>query len=58
MAEGRRPVFRLRMPDHDISWNDLVRGEITFTAGTVPDFVLARGNGTRSTRWSTRSTTR
>ena len=45
-AEGRRPVFRLRMPDHDISFTDLVRGEITFRAGTVPDFVLARGDGT------------
>jgi glutamyl-tRNA synthetase len=45
-AEGRRPVFRLRMPDRDISFTDLVRGEITFRAGSVPDFVLARGDGT------------
>src|SRR6478736_4340584 len=45
-AEGRRPVFRLRMPGHDISFTDLVRGEITFKAGMVPDFVLARGDGT------------
>jgi glutamyl-tRNA synthetase len=45
-AEGRRPVFRLRMPDHDISFTDLVRGEITFKSGVVPDFVLARGDGT------------
>ncbi|HEX5810787.1 MAG TPA: glutamate--tRNA ligase, partial [Pseudonocardia sp.] len=45
-AEGRRPVFRLRMPDHDISFTDLIRGEITFKAGAVPDFVLARGDGT------------
>ncbi len=45
-AEGRRPVFRLRMPEHDISFTDLVRGEITFKAGVVPDFVLARGDGT------------
>ena len=44
-AEGRRPVFRLRMPGHDISFTDLVRGEITFKAGVVPDFVLARGDG-------------
>ena len=33
------------MPDEDIALDDLVRGEITFKAGTVPDFVLARGNG-------------
>jgi len=45
-AEGRAPVHRLRMPDRDISFTDLVRGEVTFRAGTVPDFVLARGDGT------------
>ena len=45
-AEGRAPVYRLRMPDHDITFTDLVRGEITFRAGTVSDFVLGRGDGT------------
>ena len=44
-AEGRRPVLRLRMPDEDISWHDLVRGETTFAAGTVPDFALTRATG-------------
>ncbi len=44
-AEGRQPVLRLRMPAHDLSWTDLVRGETTFRAGTVPDFALTRGNG-------------
>ncbi|OLT46246.1 glutamate--tRNA ligase [Saccharomonospora sp. CUA-673] len=44
-AEGREPVLRLRMPDEDLSWNDLVRGEIEFKAGTVPDPVLVRANG-------------
>ena len=44
-AEGREPVLRLRMPDEDITFNDLVRGEITFKAGTVPDFVVVRANG-------------
>lgn len=50
-AEGRDPVVRLRMPDHDITWNDLVRGETTFAAGVVPDFALTRGNGIRCTPW-------
>ncbi|NLG54820.1 MAG: glutamate--tRNA ligase [Rhodococcus sp.] len=45
LNEGRGPVVRLRMPDHDLTWNDLVRGETTFKAGTVPDFALTRGNG-------------
>ncbi|MEU1544638.1 glutamate--tRNA ligase [Nocardia sp. NPDC005745] len=44
-AEGRPAVIRLRMPDEDLSWNDLVRGETTFKAGSVPDFALTRGNG-------------
>lgn len=44
-AEGRSPVLRLRMPDHDLVWTDLVRGEVRFAAGSVPDFVLVRGNG-------------
>jgi glutamyl-tRNA synthetase len=44
-AEGREPVLRLRMPDADIAWDDLVRGEVRFAAGAVPDFVLVRANG-------------
>ncbi|CCG04671.1 glutamate--tRNA ligase [Blastococcus saxobsidens] len=43
--EGRQPVLRLRMPDEDLVWTDLVRGEVRFAAGSVPDFVLVRGNG-------------
>jgi glutamyl-tRNA synthetase len=44
-AEGRQPVLRLRMPDQDLGWHDLIRGEVRFAAGSVPDFVLVRGNG-------------
>ncbi len=44
-AEGRKPVLRLRMPDEDITWTDLVRGETTFAAGVVPDFAITRANG-------------
>ena len=44
-AEGRKPVWRLRMPDEDITFNDLVRGEITFKAGSVPDYVVVRSSG-------------
>ena len=44
-AEGREPVLRLRMPDEDLTWTDLVRGEIRFAAGSVPDFVIVRANG-------------
>ncbi|TNC23414.1 glutamate--tRNA ligase [Amycolatopsis alkalitolerans] len=43
--EGRAPVLRLRMPDKDLGWHDLVRGPISFPAGSVPDPVLVRANG-------------
>jgi glutamyl-tRNA synthetase len=45
VAAGRSPVLRLRMPDEVISWNDVVRGEVSFQPGTVPDFVVVRANG-------------
>jgi glutamyl-tRNA synthetase len=44
-AGGREPVLRLRMPDADLAWTDLVRGEVRFAAGSVPDFVVVRANG-------------
>jgi glutamyl-tRNA synthetase len=45
VAAGRQPVLRLRMPDTDSTWDDLVRGPITFAADQVPDYVLVRANG-------------
>src|ERR1700722_8562803 len=45
LADGRAPVLRLRMPDEEIAWHDLVRGELRFAPGSVPDFVVVRGNG-------------
>ncbi|MFM6980448.1 MAG: glutamate--tRNA ligase, partial [Micrococcales bacterium] len=44
-AEGRSPALRLRVPDVDITFTDLVRGEVTFPAGSFPDFVVVRPNG-------------
>ncbi len=44
-AEGRSPALRLRVPDVDIKFTDLVRGEITFPAGSFSDFVVVRPNG-------------
>lgn len=45
VAEGRSPALRLRVPDTDLSFDDLVRGEITFPAGSFVDFVVVRPNG-------------
>ncbi|KQO60182.1 glutamate--tRNA ligase [Curtobacterium sp. Leaf261] len=44
-AEGRQPALRLRVPDRDLSFDDLVRGPITFPAGSFSDFVVVRPNG-------------
>ncbi|PJM73256.1 glutamate--tRNA ligase [Bifidobacterium primatium] len=44
-AEGRKPALRLRMPDEDIAFDDLIRGRIEFKAGSVPDYVIVRPNG-------------
>ncbi len=44
-AQGREPALRLRVPDVDITFQDLVRGEITFPAGSFPDFVVVRPGG-------------
>ena len=44
-AEGREAAVRFRMPGRDFMWKDLVRGELTFQAEHVPDYVLVRANG-------------
>jgi len=44
-AEGRQPALRLRVPDTELSFDDLVRGEITFPVGSFSDFVVVRPNG-------------
>jgi glutamyl-tRNA synthetase len=44
-ADGRQPVVRFRMPDGEISFDDLVRGTVTFHSDHVPDYALARANG-------------
>ena len=44
-AEGRTPVVRFRMPDEPVVFEDMVRGEVRFEPGNVPDYVLARADG-------------
>ncbi|MDO5720374.1 MAG: glutamate--tRNA ligase [Actinomycetaceae bacterium] len=44
-AQGREPVLRMRMPDEPITFTDMVRGEITFQPGSIPDYVIVRANG-------------
>jgi glutamyl-tRNA synthetase len=42
---GRPSVVRFRMPEGEIGWDDLVRGDISFQSEFVPDYALARANG-------------
>ncbi|NLB46196.1 MAG: glutamate--tRNA ligase, partial [Microbacteriaceae bacterium] len=44
-ADGREPALRFRVPDIDLGFDDLVRGEINFPAGSTIDFVVVRPNG-------------
>jgi glutamyl-tRNA synthetase len=44
-AEGRTPVVRFRMPDEAVVFEDMVRGEVRFEPENVPDYVLARADG-------------
>jgi glutamyl-tRNA synthetase len=44
-AEGRQPAWRLRVRDEDHTYVDLIRGEVTFPAGSFPDFVVVRAGG-------------
>jgi len=45
VADGRKPVVRMRMPDGSTTFTDLIRGEVTFDHNFVPDFVLVRADG-------------
>ena len=44
-AQGREAVIRMRMPDGSTTFVDEIRGEVTFDHKFVPDFVLARADG-------------
>ena len=45
VALGRKPALRLRMPDRAITFDDLIRGPVTFEPEFVPDYVLVRADG-------------
>jgi nondiscriminating glutamyl-tRNA synthetase len=42
---GLRPVVRFVMPDKNISFRDLIKGEVTFPPDALGDFVLLRSDG-------------
>lgn len=44
-AEGRQPALRFRVPEIDLGFDDLVRGDINFPVGSTIDYVVVRPNG-------------
>ena len=44
-ADGAPSVLRFRMPDGDVVWEDLVRGEVVYPPAALDDFVLLRSDG-------------
>lgn len=45
-AEGRRPAWRLKVPDGEvITFHDLIRGPISFPTDSIGDPILVRSNG-------------
>ena len=46
MEAGERPVIRFKVPDAgDVTFRDLVRGEVTFNSDVIGDPVLVRSDG-------------
>ncbi len=44
-AEGRKPAIRLKMPEHPIIVNDLIKGKMEFDSGLLSDFVIVKSDG-------------
>jgi glutamyl-tRNA synthetase len=42
--QGREPTLRFRMPPTDVGFEDLIRGQVVFPAGSAPDFVVVRAD--------------
>ncbi|MCF7845857.1 MAG: glutamate--tRNA ligase [Candidatus Peribacteraceae bacterium] len=44
-SDGRKPVWRFRVPDEEIKFTDLVRGEISERGENIADFVIRKSDG-------------
>ncbi len=43
--QGLPAVLRMRVPEGDLEFDDLVRGPVSFHSKNVPDYVIVRANG-------------
>lgn len=44
-AEGRKPHYRFKLLNGEITWNDLVRGEVKYEARNLSDPIVIREDG-------------
>lgn len=46
LAKGLKPVIRFKLPDDEnVTWKDLVQGEITYPIKELDDFIIMRADG-------------
>lgn len=45
LKEGRKPHYRFRLPNVEVRWNDLVKGDMHFAKQTMSDPILVREDG-------------
>ncbi len=45
-ANGRQPAIRFKVPNKELKFNDIVKGELKFDTGLIGDFVIMKSNGT------------
>jgi len=43
-SEGRKYVIRFKVPEKDITVNDIIRGTVKFESGSLNDFVIMKSN--------------
>lgn len=43
--QGRKPHYRFLVKDENISWHDLVRGDMSYEGANISDPILIRGDG-------------
>ena len=44
-AQGRKPHYRFRLRDEEVTWTDLVRGEVAYHMSSLSDPVIIREDG-------------
>ncbi len=46
IKEGRKPSIRFRVEHKELTFNDMVKGELKFDTSLIGDFVIMKSNGT------------